>query len=369
MQRVTTKEVDVARLHQNVIAALNRDSVEEMGWSPSWFNLAPDDFGPTLTAEVENFQRSSLGPAIDDLEFLPGVVGWATFLRLQDANAMPAFEVEGVSETGTILFGGERLRVPFKTADMLIKKPYWRCPRKVTSNGKTRRCNSRAYDQPGKCRKCGTTRKKGRRFAQRKHGAKPKHAVWHWPVGEDAKGTFGALSRKGISSHGEITWNGVVVNFADWINNCWHAGSSADNAGLGFDVQLNPVIGSKIPARQKSLVKSGRPERPVIEGVSVRGWKPGPFLYYYDEQLDAVAAVRAACHVHMGMPLTSPWDKGAKRFGTSHTSSQVRKASGHMNHSDVQGGKWDACISDATPIESMGKTVLERAREYVTQGW
>jgi len=339
----------------------NRESALELGWTPAWFGLEEDDFSSVLTEAVEAFQASSLGPVADETDFI-GVVGWATFLRLHElleaeaADDDPAMPEEEAA-AGLLLINGEALPVPFAVRQLPIDQTYYRCPTQVDGV----RCNPRRYSSAGRCSGCGAKRKKGYRYRTRK--GPPKRAIWHWPVTETTRNTHRFLSAKGISSNGEVSFDGTFTQFCDLKYRTFHAGSKINNAGVGFDVSLNPVRKQKIEARQRKIESWGREPRPVIEGVSVRGWKPGPFLYYYDRQLVTVAGLRAALHVYLDLPLESPRDAGPKTFQAAASQSFVKKASGHFGHSDVTNRKWDACISDETPIKSAGCTVIELARQ------
>jgi hypothetical protein len=345
----------VTRAERDFARARNEESAQELGWDPSWFGLDADDYGPSLSAAVESFQHSSLGIASGDGD-LPGIVGWATFLRMHQALAGEADDDDApVPETerhgGLLLVDGEALPVPFAVRQMPIEQDYWRCPTKT--GGK--RCDSKRRASPGRCKKCGKKRKHGRRFRAR--DGKPQRAIWHWPVTETTRTTHRVLMAKGISSNGEIGHDGTFTQFADLKYRTYHAGSRTNNAGNGFDVSLNPVRRSKIDARQRKIESWGRPPRPVIDGVSVHGWKPGPFLFYYDAQLITVAGVMAACNVYLDLSLDWPQDAGPKRFDPAAAQSFIRTAAGHFNHSDVSGKKWDACISPQTPIPSLGTSV------------
>jgi len=353
----------MTKAEQMFAEARNRESALELGWDPGWFGLDPDDYGPDLTAAVDSFQASSLGIAADESD-LPGIVGWATFLRLHelletegddDDPALP----EELRHDGLLLVNGEELPVPFAVRQLTIEQDYWRCPTKVDGV----RCNPKRYDSPGRCSGCGAKRKHGYRYRTR-DGAPPL-AVWHWPVTETTRMTHRVLTSKGISSNGEVSWDGTFTQFCDLKYRTYHAGSRVNNAGLGFDVSLNPVRGDKIEARQRKIEKMGRPARPVMDGLRVHGWRPGPILWYYDAQLVTVAALRAALHVYLELPLESPCEAGAQTFPAAASRSFVRETRGHYNHSDVSGKKWDACLSDATPIPSAGTTVLAFARQFV----
>lgn len=354
------------------LTSLNRESADELGWDPTWLDLPPDGWGQTLVDAIEAFQHSFFGDA-DGPGVVDGWCGWSTFLRLWDLRQTthpeayePAPEPtasDGFLCAGELLSAPCVIVTPGEKGALPIAEHYWRCSK----------CKGRRYGSPGKCGKCGAKRKQGRRFKERRddkhYPGKPHSVIQHWPVGENTRGTHRGLSRKGISSHGEIAWNGPLYQFVDMAKTCFHASSrQANETSIGLDVSLNPVRKNR-EAAQARLEAKGRPRRPEIEGVKVGGWRPGTFLYYYDAQLITVAALRAAFHVHLGIPMESPYDHGAKRFAKAHGKGDARKVPGWKNHSDVQGGKWDAAISDQTPIESEGKTVIELAREYVAQGW
>lgn len=359
------------------IEMLNRESAEEHGWSPTFFGLKEWEFGDMLRLEIANFQASSLGFG-EKSSHTPGVVCWATFLRLFDAVALPEMPTpiaptpDGVLATktsGVILYKGEKLRVPFEVRQMPIERHYWRCPRRYIDSAtkEKMRCNSRRYNNKKYCPKCSTRMNRGRRFKTREE--KPKTAVWHWPCTEEVGKTLRCLEAAGLSTHGEINWQGVVYQFVDFEMWCFHA-MDANERSLGFDISLSPKRGDEIKPRQKELVKMGRPKRPIAKGFKVGGWKPGNFLYYYDEQLVTIAAMRAVLHVNFGIPLESPFDTGRPdRFGHDQPENVVRHFVGNGGHSDVQNHKWDPCVQDCTPIPSTGKTILELAHEYVKHGW
>ncbi len=342
----------------------NRESALELGWSPTWFGLDEDDFGPDLTAAVDSFQQSSLGIAADDGD-IPGIVGWATFLRLHAAledeleDEAPAAVEE--RRNGLLLIDDAEVPVPFAVEQMTLPQDYWRCPTKVDGV----LCNPKRYSSPGRCSGCGAKRKIKHRYRTR--DGKPDRVIWHWPVTESAKLTHRFLAAKGISSNGEVRFDGTLVQFADLKYRTYHAGSRINNAGLGFDVGLNPVRKDKIKAAQAKLAAKGREPRPVIDGVVVHGWNPGRFLFYYDAQLVTVAGLMAALKVYLDIPLDWPCDAGALRFEHAAKQSFIRDARGHFNHSDVSGKKWDACLSPQTPIPSRGTTILGLSEELVEE--
>jgi hypothetical protein len=362
------------------LKAFNQESADELGWDPTWLGLPPDEWGQDLVDAIASFQHSFFGDA-DGPGVVDGWCGWSTFLRLwnlrQSTHPEPEFDAPiTATETDSFLYDGKLYRVPCAVVTpgeegaLPIIKHYWRCPRKKDDGS---RCNGRRYSKPGKCKRCGTRRKRGRRFKERRsdkyYPGKPHSVIQHWPVGESARGTHAGLSRKGISSHGSDAWNGVFYQYVDFAETCFHATSrQANETSIGLDITLNPVRKNREEAQQE-LEAKGRPRRPEIEGVKVGSWPPGTFLYYYDAQLITLAALRAGFFVHLGIPMESPYDKGPKRFMKAHPKGDARTVQGWKNHSDVQGGKWDGCISDDTPIPSIGKTVIELAREYVEQGW
>jgi len=271
--------------------------------------------------------------------------------------------------SGVILYKGSEIRVPFEVRQMPIQRHYRHCKRKYKDEktGKKKRCNKRRYNSKTRCPKCNGKMKQGRRFKERTEEAAT--SVWHWPVTEETKKTHRCLEAAGLSSHGEIEWRGIFFQFVDFCMECFHA-TKANARSFGFDVSLSPKRKDDIEPRQKELIKMGRPERPVAEDFKIGGWKPGPILYYYDEQLVTVAAMRAVLHVNFGHPLESPFDTGKPHvFGHDQPEDVVLNFTGPGGHSDVQNHKWDPCIGDTTPIEMVGKTVLELSREYVQQGW
>lgn len=342
----------------------NRESALELGWDPGWFGLDPENYGPDLTAAVDSLQTSSLGIAKGDGD-LPGIVGWATFLRMHEALAYEVLpedeEPEPEEPEGFLLINDELMPVPFKVRQMPLPQDYWRCPTKVDGV----RCDPKRYDDPGRCSGCGAKRKHGRRY--RKRDGLPARAIWHWPVTETTKATHRVLTAKGISSNGEVSWDGTFAQFCDLKYRTFHAGSRVNNAGVGFDVSLNPVRKKKIEARQKKIEGWGRPARPVIDGLAVHGWKPGPMLWYYDAQLITVAGLLAALSVYLDLPISWPCALSAKGFEHAAAQSFIRDSRGHFNHSDVSGKKWDACLGPLTRIESLDMTLDELAHQLESE--
>jgi hypothetical protein len=270
-------------------------------------------------------------------------------------------EPEPEEPEGYLLIDDELCPVPFKVRQMPIEQDYWRCPTKVDGV----RCDPKRYSSPGRCSGCGAKRKLKKRY--RKRGGKPERAIWHWPVTETTRNTHRFLTAKGISSNGEVSWDGTFAQFADFKFRTFHAGSRVNNAGVGFDVGLNPVRKDKIEARQKKIEGWGRPPRPVIDGIKVHGWKPGPMLWYYDSQLVTVAGLLAALSVYCEIPIVWPCEEGAKTFGHKAAQSFIRDTPGHYNHSDVSGKKWDACIGNLTQIPSLKMTVGDLAHQLAEE--
>ena len=172
--------------------------------------------------------------------------------------------------------------------------------------------------------------------------------ITHWDVCLDARRCRDILALAGISSHFVIDWDGVIYQMVDVRHAAWHC-RKLNRKAIGVDFN-SPVL----MHYQDRVAKLKQPERPVVSGPRIMGWRPKPFLGLHQVQLDAYAALLAGLAEHAGIPLEGPFseDPDNLRRMDAH---QARKARGVFHHAEVQKGKWDVAGLDIG-VE------LERAR-------
>ena len=164
-------------------------------------------------------------------------------------------------------------------------------------------------------------------------------AVLHWDGTTSARKTRAVLAQRGYGTHFVIDWDGTIYQLVDMAHTAYHAkGVNARSVGVDLNT---PVYQSFDPA----LVANGQPSRlPALTGWSVNGVAKPPVLAFHEVQLDALRALAAALHVHLGVPLVAPASRGPVGALTTVRSLEGL-ASGWFHHAevDLDRQKWDTC--------------------------
>ena len=267
----------------------NKKSSEKYGWELHWFSAtAFDDF---LAEQIKAFQRDQ-GLDID------GYCGPMTYRRIyterEARHDPPPKELENY-----IVCGGDKIRIEWdKTKQDLLGD------------------------------NCYKKYKKDR---------KPTMVVTHWDVCTSAESCRRVLRKKGISTHFVIDNDGTIVQLVDCNNAAWHAGiRRVNNASIGID--FSNAVSQKY---NKTYVKRGFGERPIIKDWRVHGVKVKPFLGFYPVQVEAYKVLLKTLHNHYGIPLACPLDSSGQLDTGVVSSARRAKFKGVVNHYNLTRGKWD----------------------------
>ena len=204
----------------------NKRSSEKYGWEPHWFSaISFDDY---LAEQVRAFQRDH-GLDTD------GYCGPMTYRRANTEREAKQ-DLHAQEPENYIVCDGEKIKIDWdKTRQDLLGN------------------------------KCYKTYKKDR---------KPTMIVTHWDVCTSAASCKRVLQKKGISTHFVIDNDGTIVQLVDCNNTAWHAGiRRVNNASIGVD--FSNAVSEKY---NKTYVRRGFGERPVIKDWRVHGVKVKPFL-------------------------------------------------------------------------------------------
>jgi hypothetical protein len=212
----------------------NKVTARKLGWTPKWFGATK--FDSYLIDRIEEFQRIH-GLSSD------GLVGPATFRRIfTNREAFPGAENRILCNGTMIPIAWDKVKV-----DLLREGCY--------------KAQAKARD--------------------------PNMIVTHWDVCLSAASCKRVLERRGISTHFVIDNDGTIVQLLDCNHVAWHAGNRRVNANsIGIDFS-----NAYYTKYQKSYVKNGYGERPVLEESVVHGVKLKPHLGYYPAQILAYKAL------------------------------------------------------------------------------
>ncbi len=316
---------------------LNQESAAQLGWTPAWFGLGDGEWGDVLNAAIKVYQDIHDGILVD---------GWCdhvTFRRILTDRQLDGLEPQLPQWTqtqfnkDTILMGGKEYSIPWD---------------RVVTPG-----------EPGALELPPSKRAKVR-FSEE---VPARLAVVHWPVTVDAATAHRVLMAKRLALAFGIDWDGTIYQHRDLAYGGAHAGGKSTivhgiNANSwGIDI-ANPVY----LRHNDRLERVGQPRRPVINAEPPYhrkgSWKPAPFLGFHQVQLDALAALAAALHVHFGFPLAVPAAGPDPRHLDMVDRKLGRKMVGWVHHAEVTNGKWD-CMSVNL------KDVMTKAEGIVAEGW
>jgi hypothetical protein len=263
----------------------NQESAEVFGWDPTWWGMPIDEWGPDLEAQVWAFQQ---GEALEPT----GLVDEATFRRLwsiYEGFGMPAEPEECAPDKvcDYLLFDGKQIGI---------------CAPTVTPDEKNGRGVKRYFKRKG-------DGKRKTRYKARKDGRIDRVGV-HWTGTRSAHHTWIAAwsTRRSVSTHLEIDWNGVIWQLVDLKHRAYHYGIGWFNdRSIGLDL-TNPAGYNKTDVWNRRLVELGQPERPIVRGYRLGGWRPKPFLGATEAQLESLRALMVCLHEHVGVPMVAPAD-------------------------------------------------------------
>lgn len=295
-----------------------QENLAEFEMDPTWFGLPPDEWSPILVDAVQELQDFyGLG--------VSGLVDEELFRRimLERHFSEPSVEPPPTVPQDCILVGGVKRPIPW--------------PHVITPDDEGGREIERHY-------------MKGDRMRSRFNGRtvpmdQVRRVVVHWTVTRSASHTWRVAwgTRRSVSTHFEINWNGWIYQLADVAFQAYHSGiGHVNNMTIGVDL-TNPVLLSY----QDRLVEVNQSPRPVVEGWRINGWDPGAFLGPTQQQVDALAALakglQDVCQVPLVAPLYQRPDRLTSRQVKGQSASEAARLVpfGWVHHGEVLKGKWD----------------------------
>jgi len=120
------------------------------------------------------------------------------------------------------------------------------------------------------------------------------------------------------------------------------------------------TYGSSTNFSNRTPLKRGQTERPVISGYTINGWDPGEFLGFHKVQIDAYTALLAALNQHIpDLELVPTGDSGDPKVIKTIKVNRAVAEGGVMHHAHVKKRKWDtagvdiaACCEAAKLVEA-----------------
>jgi hypothetical protein len=311
-------------MHEPVDFLDNAESAEVLGWDPTWLDLPPDlDVTDELVSDAVAFVQDDEGQPVT------GVLDAVTWQRLEFWRTLHVPERDPIppQPSDAVIIRGERVPVPFPV---------------VTWDEPGGREIQRYYKRKGKAHD---------RYGER-HGDTPSRVVVHWTGTKSVAHTWRAAwnAPRGVSTHFEIDGDGTIFQLVDLGFAAYHAGKRwLNKCAVGVDLTLSPAR-KRHDEVNAALEAQGLRRRPIVEGVRVRGWKPGPFLGATPEQLASLRQLMRWLHAHYGIPMTSP-DDPAKPLVVPAVcgigdATPAKLPPGWLHHAHFKGGRWDtACVS------------------------
>ena len=292
----------------------NESSARNLGWDPTWFGAK--HFDDSLVRAIKKWQKS-VGITAD------GLCGPGTFRRKFTERESDIDEYkpkDAAGKTAYIVYNGKFFPID---AEVVL----W------TERSGLKAKPGSYYDYTGRPPR------------------KSRYFINHWDVCLSARSCQSVLDKRGISVHFLIDNDGTIYQTMDMQHAAWHAGKErANRASLGVEIS-----NAYYPKYQKTYVKRGHGERPVIDGAWVHGGQLDPFLGFYPKQITALKALWEAVHEATGIPLETPlnqFDKTSTRYVQEVV---YGKFSGYVSHYHVSKKKIDCAGLDI-------KTLLEEVK-------
>jgi len=289
----------------------NEASAAKLGWDPSWFGC--DAFDEDLADAIAKWQRKH-NIASD------GMCGPTTFRRVFAEREAFVHELADLPKVvrksaNNIVVNGSM--VPIKWHKVVL----W-----SEING--------LRAKPG---------------SYRNQGGKPKrdvrYFVCHWDVCLSSASCQKVLDKRGLSVYFLIDNDGTIYQTCDLQHVAFHAGSRRyNNESVGVEIS-----NAYYPKYQKTYMKRGFGERPIVRGAEVHGTRLDPFMGFYPTQIGALTALFQALHTAFDLPYRCPM--AGSRMSTTLTSLVPEgKFRGFLHHYHISRNKIDCAGLDLLPL-------------------
>ena len=287
----------------------NQSSAANLGWDPTWFG--EKHFDDKLVRAIKRFQKS-YGLKAD------GLCGPSTFRRLwvERQENIDDHKPEDPHYSNYIVYNGEF--TPIKWDKLVL----W------SERGGLAARSGTYYDYTGRPKR------------------DVKLFVNHWDVCLSSAMCQRVLDKRGISVHFLIDNDGTIYQTLDLQHAAWHAGN-VNRKSVGVEIS-----NGYYPKYQKSYVKKGFGERPIVEGAWVHGDELDPFLGFYPIQIEALKALWSAIHSACDVPFETPTNQFGKTSTIYEQKWTYGKERGFVSHYHVNKKKIDCAGLDI-------KTLLE----------
>lgn len=134
----------------------------------------------------------------------------------------------------------------------------------------------------------------------------PQMFVTHYDVCQTSHSTVDVLKQRGLSVHFCIDGDGTIYQLTDTKDICWHA-LGVNNVSVGVEI-CNPIY----TKYNDSQAKLWGQRRLVIDHDKIHGNDIGPYLFYYQKQIDALEVLLKTVCSHYNIPLVLPLGNDGK---------------------------------------------------------
>lgn len=252
----------------------NESSSVKLGWKPGWFGV--EKFDQALIEAIEEFQEE-----YEDLKN-DGLCGPKTYRRiftLREAQIKSALRNSKEDKRKeSIICNGKRVEIDWPLYNVITmgEADFGALP--LESGFKTFENGERKVTQ----------------------------IVLHWDAALSAESCHRILKRRGLSAHFTVDNDGVIFQMVDCNHVCWHA-PPCNFSSIG--IEISNAVYKKY---QNHYLEDGFGPRPIIPRQKIHGKRFGPFLGFYDIQMEAVKALVKSLAKHYNIPINIPLDGDGK---------------------------------------------------------
>ncbi len=300
--------------NEEAIVFYNKASGKKLGWGPMWFDETT--WGPKLISKIVEFQlKNQLKP--------DGMCGPGTFRVLkterdaEEDDDTAILNRDDYSEH--IIYCGEKIAIDWP------KVVLW-------------------HEDDGLKAKAGCYRSKDEK-------RDIKMFVNHWDVCLSSSRCMRVLNDRGISVQFLIDNDGTIYQTMDMNEVAWHAGGRTwNNESVGVE-----ITNAYYKKHQQWYMKQGHGQRPYWYG-NVHGKHYGPFLGFYDVQLQALKALWRAIEGATSVEWQCPKDPTGGVWTTVSPEASSGSYRGIVSHYHLKKSKID-CVGLDIP------TLIDEAKD------